>query len=148
MKPKNVEELGGSIIFSEQSRKKKTLVGDRVGFSSVALVVDKRNWAFDYIARHVKSLVERDYDVSVDILYTEDYLNEARFVKALCSRKYDVVHFFWRKYLKEVIAHLSSTGNSQERALLQSGVFFSIPDGLFADSGDVFDFSPIFHFAE
>src|SRR5258707_12242890 len=42
MRAENAEQLGGAIIFSEQSQKK------RVGFSSVA----------------VKSLVERDYDVS------------------------------------------------------------------------------------
>jgi glycosyltransferase involved in cell wall biosynthesis len=141
MRAENIEKLDGSIIVSEQ-------LLNRVGFSSIALVVDKRKWAFDSIARHVKSLVERDYDVSIDILYTEDYINEARFVKALCLRRYDVVHFFWRQYLKQVIAHLGSTGDNQERALLQPAVSFSIPDGLFTDPDDVFDFSPIFHFAD
>src|SRR5215475_13728863 len=142
MKPKKVEELNGSIIFSGPLQKK------HVGFSSVALVADKRKWAFDSIARHIKSLIERDYDVAVDIFYTEDHINEARFLKALCARHYDVVHFFWRAYLKEVIACLSSTDQNLERALLQSAVAFSVPEGLFTDPDDVFDFSTIFHFAD
>ena len=146
MRHENPAELGGSI--GEQSGKGKILGGDRVGFSTIALVADKRQWAFDNIARHVKSLIERDYDVSIDILYTEDYLNEARFVKALSLRRYDVVHFFWRKYLKEVIAYLSSAGKNRERVLLQPAVSFSIADGLFAGPEDLFDFSATFHFAD
>jgi glycosyltransferase involved in cell wall biosynthesis len=121
---------------------------DRLGLSCIALVVDKRKWAFDSIALHVKSLIERDYDVSIDILYTEDYINEARFVKALRLRKYDVIHFFWRKYLKEVVANLSSTNRELECTFLQSAVSFSIPEGLFTSPDDVFDFSPIFHLAD
>jgi glycosyltransferase involved in cell wall biosynthesis len=148
MRGESAEESGGSIAFSEYSRNAKTLVGNRVGLSRIALVADKRKWAFDSIARHIKTLVEHDYDVSIDILYTEDYINEARFLKALSSRKYDVVHFFWRKYLKEVIGHLSSTDTSQQRVLLESAVSFSIPEGLFTGPDDVFDFSPIFHFAD
>jgi glycosyltransferase involved in cell wall biosynthesis len=121
-----------------------------VGFSSIALVVDKRKWAFDSIARHIKALIECDYDVSIDLIYAEDYTNETRFMKALCSKRYDIVHFFWRAYLKNTVEHYVSTNKGQEleRGLLRSAVSFSIPEGLFTDADDVFDFSPIFALAD
>lgn len=122
----------------------------QLAFSSIALVADKRNWAFDSIARHIKALTERDYAVTVDILYSTDYINERRFIKALCSERYDIVHFFWRKYLKDIVAHHVSTKREQdlEYAFLRSALSFSVPEGLFTDPDDVFDYGPIFHLVD
>jgi hypothetical protein len=122
----------------------------QLAFSSIALVVDKRNWAFDSIARHIKTLIERDYAVKVDILYTTDYINETRFIKALRSERYDIVHFFWRKYLKDIVADHVATKREQnlEVAFLRSALSFSVPEGLFTDPDDVFDYGPIFHLVD
>lgn len=122
----------------------------KIDFSSIALIADKRNWAFDSIARHVKSAIERYYPVSVDILYTEDYINERKFLAALNLKQYDVIHFFWRGFLKNLVDHYLSTREhgEVERAFVQAAVSFSIPEGLFTGPDDVFDFSPIFHLAD
>src|SRR5262249_11820627 len=122
-------------------------LSEQVEFSKVALIADKRRWAFDSIASHISALIARDYSISVDVLYTEDYISPDRLVSRILNENYDVVHWFWRKYLKDLIDHqVAIRSLDYLKTLLQRcAISFSIPEGLFTDADDVFDFSHIFH---
>lgn len=116
----------------------------------IAFVVDKKGWAFDNIARHAQPLINRGYDVAADILYTQDFANEAELLELLIERQYNSIHFFWRMYFKAFVEYNLAVGRAQdlERALTASSISFSIPDHLFSDPSGVFDYSPYFHLAD
>jgi glycosyltransferase involved in cell wall biosynthesis len=106
-----------------------------VGFSSIALVVDKRNWALDNIARHIKDGIERKHPVAVDIIFIEDFASEASFVNEIGKRRYDIVHFMWRRYLVDIFQCFVSTGRRArlERFLASAAISFTVCDHLYAE---------------
>lgn len=97
-------------------------------FNRIAFIVDQRNWAYDNVASHIKPLIERDYAISIDILYIEDFDDDRRFVLHLLTRQYDLVHFFWRKYPDQILTHCISINatNDFERVFCQTAVSFSV----------------------
>lgn len=68
----------------------------------LALVVDVRGWAFDNIAQQIRTHLGDVYDVVV--LYATDYPDaHACLQDLLFVYEPDVVHYFWREYLYEIL---------------------------------------------
>jgi|SRR3989339_8004 len=64
----------------------------------IALVCDIRNWCFDHIATEIKNNLSQTF--SFDIFYAnDDYPSIPKLYQDLLCNNYDLVHFFWRLQL-------------------------------------------------
>lgn len=78
---------------------------------TIILVADVRNWAFDNIARHVKSLLDSKYECH--IIYSKDFKHYNDFIQSLGQYKsISLIHFFYRGYLTELLEGLSTNSSS------------------------------------
>lgn len=97
----------------------------------IVFVVDTPNWAFDNIAKRLKdSLTEHN----VNIIYTSKYNNNySVFLKdlELLSSDADVIHFFWRDYLNEILRHVKNVGSKFQDLLISKVITTHIPDHLY-----------------
>ena len=66
---------------------------------TIALIVDMKDWAFDIEAKILKNNLKDKFDI--DIYVSKDY-DDNLFYILEDTKKYDIIHFFWRKLLLQL----------------------------------------------
>ena len=82
----------------------------------ILLCPDVENWAFDNIAKNIIREIGPQSHIRTSIMYVAGYgLDRQRFLyEAILSGKYDVVHVYFKEYLREVLSPrtIASTAHS------------------------------------
>lgn len=111
----------------------------------IALIVDVANWAFDIEAQLLKNKLSEYYNI--DVFVSADYNNDL-FSILEDVKKYDMIHFFWRKLLiqfdnEEFKNKLKENNyNYDEYINVVNKISTGIYDHLFIDELDIY--RPIF----
>ncbi|WP_318454075.1 glycosyltransferase family 4 protein [Photobacterium leiognathi] len=100
----------------------------------ILFVVDSPNWAFDNIAKKIRSSINKDVDVK--IVYTCDYATYNDFIAYLNSNTNDVdiIHFFWRDYLMETLDFAIQNKSDIINVFVNKKITTHIPDHLYLDN--------------
>lgn len=114
--------------------------------AKVLLVIDRPNWAFGFIAERVARDISDEFDVA--IVATES-LTRAAFFREIQRVNPDVVHFFWRKELSDILNALSDDVRYAKRrdVIVNRRITFSVPDHLYSALSDIMDLGLIFSVA-
>lgn len=113
----------------------------------ILFVVDYPGLAFDSIAKWAQCSLRERGDVVSIIYHTDSSFEEV--MKNIARLKCDHVHFFWRKYLNDLIEHCSIRDpQSLEKFLISSKITFSVPDHLYRDEDELSLYMPLFYLVD
>lgn len=121
----------------------------RFGTPKIALVVDRRDWAFANIARHLTRRLAHRY--AFDIYYTEDYISDYdRLITDIYTNQYEIVHYFWREIILNLYIHILRSRLSQLDEITESffntKLTFSIYDHCLLEPADLRNFQIVFKY--
>lgn len=121
--------------------------GSSASLARVALVVDKLDWAFGHIAARIKLEISDEFEV--EIFETVTLGGGKNLLRKLSRFRPDLVHFFWRKELNDILSNVSDKARLiKYRTLLQkTHLTFSVPDHLYLSTDDLITFAPLFRMA-
>lgn len=102
----------------------------------IALVIDKKDWAFGFIAERLAQDVGEVFEVRI---FATQGTTRSAFLKSLQSFQPNIIHFFWRRELNDLIEEMSDNPRYiRFRALfLQSIISFSVPDHIEASHAEI-----------
>jgi len=93
------KELGiidaNKTVLEEEDKQIDLKLASDNSKSSIALIIDTDNWAFDNIAKQIKKYLSHLYNfmiIPMDVIYNIDRI-------FLLTKDCDIVHFFWREHL-------------------------------------------------
>lgn len=115
----------------------------------IALVVDRRDWAFANIARHLTRRLAHRY--AFDIYYAEDYTSDYdRLITDIYTNQYEIVHFFWREIILNLYIHILRSRLYQLDEITESffntRLTFSIYDHCLLEPDDLRNFQVVFKY--
>lgn len=116
--------------------------------TKIALVVDIKNWAFDNIAKQIKTNLADVYDVEI-VYPLEDFTDFNVLYPYLFQGNFALVHFFWRPHLKNFFTYyfLKNLKVPFEKILAtfaQTVVTTSVYDHLFLTAHEAKAYRPFF----
>jgi len=111
----------------------------------IALVADVDKWAFANIARSMADNLRQEYEIS--IFYSQNYQTQLEnLVDDLFSQNYDLIHFFWREDMLDILPALSDHAKKYAPNFLRARITFSIYDHCFLDSSGLQRLRSVFNF--
>ncbi|MCE2594047.1 glycosyltransferase [Motilimonas cestriensis] len=104
---------------------------------NILFVVDAPNWAFGTIANNIASGLRKS-EYNVEIIYTQKIESYHDFILAVSKlrAKPDLIHFFWRDYLNEVIAYLKQHPKKYMDTFENCALTTHVPDHLYTELSD------------
>jgi glycosyltransferase involved in cell wall biosynthesis len=116
--------------------------------TKIALVVDVKNWAFDNIAKQIKTNLSHYYEIEI-VYPIEDFTDFKALYSYLFSGKFALVHFFWRTHLKNFfnyyfLKHLDVSFDRIFSTYARTVVTTSVYDHLFLTAHEVKSYLPFF----
>lgn len=113
----------------------------------ILFIVDVREWAFDNIALHLQKILAPKY--AVKIIYTQDFATYELFFQHISQQEYDVIHFFWRMYLNEVLITIANSSNKAVvKKFLSKTITTHIPDVLYITNEELLKQRKLFSFVD
>lgn len=111
----------------------------------VTFIVDIKEWAFDNIAKNIKTKLENK--INIDIIYWEDFNNPLSLVKKLNKTNSDIFHFFFREHLNLIIK-LMDPNNTETKKFSEKTITTHIPDYLYSSDKEIMDRHNLFDFCD
>jgi glycosyltransferase involved in cell wall biosynthesis len=111
---------------------------------TILLVIDRPTWAFGFIAERIAGELKDSF--KIDIVATET-ISRSAFFRTVRRVNPDIIHFFWRKELLDIVNELSDNARyiKRRKALSSCHITFSVPDHLYSSLSDIIDTSIIFN---
>lgn len=109
------------------------------------LVVDTRGWAFSHVAQYIQQNVKGYH---FDILYTEDYKTHPSFLKAVRQCGPEILFFFSRTFLFNLINYLSVYSRQYRELLTNRCILTTIPDHALSHSRQLKHYSRYFELTD
>jgi len=113
--------------------------------AKIALVADVPNWAFFNIADQIRLHLTDNYEFSIYYSY-EHYDNRAEFVKKVFSINFDIVHFFDRFFLNNLILSIASAPDFVRENFIQARITCSVYDHLLIGPADLQTYKNVFNY--
>lgn len=138
-----------SITKQKRSGRQPAAARPTAASPRIALVVDRRDWAFANIARHLTRRLADRY--VFDIYYTEDYINDYdRLITDIYTNQYEIVHYFWREIILNLYIHILRSRLSQLDEITESffntRLTFSIYDHCLLEPADLRNYQVVFKY--
>lgn len=117
----------------------------------IALIADVEGWAFHNYAKQIKNYLESKYDI--EVFFHGKYKNNLELIREI--KDFDLVHFFWRGALLNLLNETYSSTDKDEIAnqIETTKIFFSqtkittsIYDHLFLSENEIQEYSILFNF--
>jgi glycosyltransferase involved in cell wall biosynthesis len=116
--------------------------------TKIALVVDIKNWAFDNIAKQIKTNLGHFYEIEI-VYPIENFTDFKALYSYLFGSDFALVHFFWRPHLKNFfnyyfLKNLDISFDQIFCAYVRTVVTTSVYDHLYLTAHEVKSYQPFF----
>ncbi len=112
-------------------------------------MIDDLNWAFGHMAQVLKANL---ISIDITIIESKQYKDQRSLFNAIVNLQPNLIHFFWRGTLKELISHFGMflKNNTYKHFLINTAITFSVPDHLYIDIAEekIKSWYPVFNFAD